>query len=148
MGFAHRLACLALLCCAATLSAQPARPPDDGTLVRRIDAYLAPFAARELSGTLLVARGGRVLLERSFGRASHEHGVPFTPATPTNVASITKPFTLIIAMQLVDAGRLAVTDTVARWLPEYVHGRRMTVEQLMSHTAGVPHRLLADDAQE
>lgn len=149
MGLVHRLASLALLCCAAsTLSAQSARRPDDRTLVRRIDAYLAPLAAHELSGTLLVARGDRVLLERSFGMASHEHGVPFTPATPTNVASITKPFTVIIAMQLVDAGRLALADTVARWLPEYAHGRRMTVEQLMNHTAGVPHRLLAEDAQE
>ena len=38
-------------------------------------------------------------------------------------------------------------DTVARWLPEYVHGKRMTVMQLMNHAAGVPHRLLTDDAQ-
>src|ERR1044071_2228528 len=109
MRFARRLAFLAPLCCAVALSAQSAPRLDDRTLVRRIDAYLAPLAAHELSGTLLVARGERVLLERSFGMASHEHGVPFTPATPTNVASITKPFTLIVAMQLVDAGRLALT---------------------------------------
>jgi CubicO group peptidase (beta-lactamase class C family) len=51
-------------------------------------------------------------------------------------------------MQLVDAKRLALSDTVARWLPEYVHRKRMTVSQLMNHQAGVPHRLLADDAQE
>ena len=144
-----RLACLAPLFCATALSAQTAvHRPDDATLVRRIEAYVAPLAAHELSGTLLVARGDRVLMERSFGMASYEHGVAFTPATPANVASITKPFTIIIAMQLVDAGKLALTDTVARWLPEYVHGKRMTVEQLMSHTAGVPHRLLAEDAQE
>ena len=142
----RRFACLALLC-STTLSAQAGGRPDDGTIVRRIEAYLAPLAAHELSGTLLVARGDRVLLERSFGYASHELQVPFTAATPTNVASITKPLTIIIASRLVDAGRLALTDTVARWLPEYVHGRRMTVEQLMNHSAGVPHRLLAEDAQ-
>jgi CubicO group peptidase (beta-lactamase class C family) len=146
MVFVRRLVCFALVC-ATSLSAQSGRR-DDATLLRRIDAYLAPLAAHELSGTLLVARGDRVLLERSFGFASHELQVPFTATTPTNVASITKPLTVIIASRLVDAGRLALTDTVARWLPEYVHGRRMTVEQLMSHTAGVPHRLLAEDAQE
>ena len=128
-------------------AAQPSRP-SDAAVVRRIGAYLAPLAAHELSGTLLVARGDRVLLERSFGYASHELGVPFTPATPTNVASITKPLTILIASQLVDAKRLSFTDTVARWLPEYVYGPRMTVTQLMNHQAGVPHRLLADDAQE
>src|SRR5215218_9269041 len=146
MVLVRRLACLALLC-STTLSAQAGGRPDDGTLVRRIEAYVGPLAAHELSGTLLVARGDRVLLERSFGFASHELQVPFTATTPTNVASITKPLTIIIASRLVEANRLALTDTVARWLPEYVHGRRMTVEQLMSHTAGVPHRLLAEDAQ-
>ncbi|MFL5606905.1 MAG: serine hydrolase domain-containing protein [Gemmatimonadaceae bacterium] len=127
---------------------QSALRPDDATLARRIEAYVAPLAAHELSGTLLVARGNRVVFEHSYGFANHELGVPFTPTTPTNVASITKPLTVIIAMQLVDAKRLSVTDTVARWLPEYVHGKRMTVVQLMNHQAGVPHRLLADDAQE
>ena len=121
---------------------------DDATLVRRIDAYVAPFAEHELSGTLLVARGGRVLVERSFGFANHELGVPFTPTTPTNIASITKPLTIIVATRLLNEKRFSLSDTVARWLPEYVHGKRMTVEQLMNHTAGVPHRLLAEDAQE
>ena len=128
--------------------AQSASRVDDATLIRRIDAYVAPFAAHELSGTLLVARGGRVLVERSFGFANHELRVPFAPMTPTNVASITKPLTIIIASRLVDEKRLSLGDTVARWLPEYVHGKRMTMNQLMNHTAGVPHRLLAEDAQE
>jgi CubicO group peptidase (beta-lactamase class C family) len=127
---------------------QSAARVDDATLRRRIEAYVAPFAAHELSGTLLVARGGRVIVERSFGFANHELRAPFAPTTPTNVASITKPFTLIIVSRLLEEKKLALADTVARWLPEYVHGKRMTVAQLMNHTAGVPHRLLADDAQE
>lgn len=138
----------ALSATSATGFAQTAARLDDATLVRRIEAYVAPFAARELSGTLLVARGGRVLVERSFGFANHELRVPFTPTTPTNVASITKPLTIIVASRLLGENRFALGDTVARWLPEYVHGKRMTVEQLMNHTAGVPHRLLAEDAQE
>jgi CubicO group peptidase (beta-lactamase class C family) len=145
---------IAIACIAARFlislpaSAQTTPQVDDATLVRRIEAYVAPLAAHELSGTLLVARGDRVLVERSFGFANHELRVPFTPTTPTNVASITKPLTVIIAMRLLNEKRFSLTDTVARWLPEYVHGKRMTVEQLMNHTAGVPHRLLAEDAQE
>jgi len=144
-----------IIACTAALSAtsgtglaQTATRVDDATLRRRIDAYVAPFAEHELSGTLLVARGGRVIVERSFGFSNHELRVPFTPMTPTNVASITKPLTIIVAMRLLDEKRLSLADTVARWLPEYVHAKRMTVEQLMNHTAGVPHRLLAEDAQE
>ena len=138
----------ALSAISATGFAQTPARIDDATLRRRIDAYVAPFAARELSGTLLVARGGRVIVERSFGFANHELRAPFTPATPTNVASMTKPLTIIIASRLLAEKRLSLGDTVARWLPEYAHGKRMTVEQLMNHTAGVPHLLLAEDAQE
>jgi len=122
--------------------------PSDADLVRRIETYVAPLAAHELSGTLLVARGDRVLVEKSFGYASYELRVPFTPTTPTNVASITKPMTIIIASRLAEARKLSVNDTVSKWLPEYVHGSRMTVTQLLNHRAGVPHRLLPDDQQE
>jgi CubicO group peptidase (beta-lactamase class C family) len=148
MSTARRLYAVGSVCISPLFASAGAQSrPDDAEAVRRIEAYVAPLAA-DLSGTLLVARGDRVLVERSFGFASHELRVPFTPATPTNVASITKPLTIIIAVKLIEAGKLAATDTVAKWLPEYVHGKRMTIDQLLNHRAGVPHRLVADDAQE
>jgi CubicO group peptidase (beta-lactamase class C family) len=126
----------------------PARTPiPNNELVRKIEAYIAPFATRELSGTLLVARGDRLLMERSFGFAHHELQVPFTPTTPSNIASITKALTIIVATRLAELGKLALTDTVARWLPEYVHGARMTVAQLLDHSAGVAHRLVPESSQ-
>jgi CubicO group peptidase (beta-lactamase class C family) len=129
-------------------SPQAKRPPlSDGEVVRRVNAYVAPLANHELSGTLLVARGNRILLERSFGLANYELGVRFTPTTPTNVASITKPLTDIIAARLSDEKRFTWGDTVSRWLPNYVYGSKMTVTQLINHRAGVPHRLLPDSEQ-
>lgn len=137
-----------LICLPPLLAgAQTVQRPSDEELVRRVESYLAPLASHELSGTLLVARGDRVLMERSFGFADYELGVRFTPTTPTNVASITKPFTIIITSQLVEARRLSLNDTVSKWVPEYIYGKRMTVTQLLNHRAGVPHRLIPDDAQ-
>lgn len=127
--------------------AQALQRPSDQELTRRVEAYIAPLAAHELSGTLLVARGNRVLVERSFGFANYEQGVRFTPTTPTNVASITKPLTIIITSQLAEAHRLSVDDTVSKWVPEYIYGKKMTVSQLLRHRAGVPHRLIPDEAQ-
>lgn len=119
----------------------------DAEIVRRVNAYVAPLADHELSGTLLIARGSRVLIERSFGFANYELGVRFTPTTPTNVASITKPLTDIIAARLSDEKKLSWGDTVSKWLPNYVYGSRMTVTQLINHRAGVPHRVLPDSEQ-
>ena len=118
----------------------------DAALAAAIQAYLTPAAA-QLSGNLLVARGDRVVFERSYGMASHELRVPFNAATPTAVASITKPLTVLVATRLVNEGRLSLDDTVSRWLPEFLHGHRMTVRQLIGHRAGIPHRLLPDEAQ-
>ena len=131
----------------SVLSAQSSNRADDASLTRSIEAYVAPLAAHELSGTLLVARGKHVLVEKSFGMANYELSVPFTTSTPTNVASITKPLTAIIASRLAEAHRLSVTDTVSRWVPEYVYGSRMTITQLLNHRAGVPHRLLPENEQ-
>ena len=129
-------------------TAQTKRPRlSDAEIVRRVSAYVAPLANNELSGTLLVARGNRILLERSFGFANYELGVRFTPTTPTNIASITKPLTVIIAARLSDEKKLSWSDTVSKWLPNYVYGSKMTVTQLINHQAGVPHRVLADSEQ-
>ncbi|HEV7389555.1 MAG TPA: serine hydrolase domain-containing protein [Gemmatimonadaceae bacterium] len=126
---------------------QTTRHISDAEVVRRVNAYIAPFAGRELSGTLLVARGNRVLIERPFGFSSYELGVQFTTTTPTNIASITKPLTDIIAARMQEEGLLSWRDTVAKWLPNYIYGSKMTVEQLINHRAGVAHRLLPESQQ-
>ena len=118
----------------------------DAEIVRRVNAYVAPLT-KDLSGTLLVARGSRILIERAYGLANYELGVRFTTTTPTNIASITKPLTVIIAARLSDEKKLSWRDTVSKWLPNYVYGSKMTVKQLIDHRAGVPHRLLPESEE-
>ncbi len=112
---------ISCLCLAPAIAWAQVSRPGNAELNRRIAAYVAPLAAHELSGTVLVARGSHVIYERSFGFANHELGVPFTPTTPSNVASVTKPMTIIIAARLAEAKKLSVDDTVSKWLPEYVY---------------------------
>jgi CubicO group peptidase (beta-lactamase class C family) len=116
-----------------------------GGLAERIDAYVEPFLADEhLSGQLLVAREGAVLYERSFGMANFELGVPVTSETRFNVASISKPMTGMLALQLVQSGKLAASDPLSKWIPDFPRGDEITLEMLMRHTAGIPHRLTSE----
>jgi CubicO group peptidase (beta-lactamase class C family) len=111
-------------------------------LARRIDAYVQPYLDDgHLSGSLLVARGGTILYERSFGMANRELGVPNTAETRFCVASITKPMTVVIAVQLLNEGRLAARDSIAKWFPHFPMGDRITVEDLLQHRSGIPHRV-------
>ena len=114
-------------------------------LNRRIDAYLAPLATSgDLSGTVLVARGDTVLYERAFGKLRVGESATNTPETPFAVASITKPMTMIIAATLIDQGRLAASDPLSKWIPDFPRGDRITVEHLMRHRSGIPHRVTTE----
>lgn len=140
---------LALLALATPLAATDAAaepgPPAPPELGRRIDAWVRPLDdAGQLSGTLLVAREGTVVYERSFGAASQDLSVPNDPATRFNVASVTKPLTAILAIRLIEEGKLAQDDPLSRWLPAFPRGDEITIGQLLSHRAGIPHRVTTD----
>lgn len=114
-------------------------------LARRIDAYVRPFEeAGEISGTLLVARDGSVVYEKSFGMANYELGVPNTSATRYCVASISKPMTQIIAIRLLEQRKLALSDKLSKWFPDFPRAGEITVEHLFRHRAGIPHRVTTE----
>ncbi len=120
------------------------KPPEPAReeLARRIDAYTASFdRIGHLSGSLLVARGDEVIYERSFGWANAELRVPNGPDTRFNVASITKPMTSIVMIQLAVAGKLALADPLSKWIPDFPRGSTITIEHLARHRAGIPHRV-------
>src|SRR5262245_29679445 len=95
---------------------------------RAIDAYVAPMLNRgHLSGQLLVLRGGRVIVERSWGKANAELGVAVTPETRFNIASVTKPMTGVVAVQMIEEGRIGAEDSIARWIPNFPKGDSIRV---------------------
>ncbi|HET6700633.1 MAG TPA: serine hydrolase domain-containing protein [Gemmatimonadaceae bacterium] len=140
-----RLHALALAPLLVAQSAAAQAPPSRMELERRIDAYLAPLATSgDLSGTVLVARGDSVIYERAFGKLRFGEAAPNTPETPFAVASLTKPLTVIIAAALIDQGRLALGDPLSKWIPDFPQGDRITVEHLLRHRSGIPHRVTAE----
>ena len=134
---------LALTCVAALLF--PQSPTD---LAKEIDAFVAPFvAADHLSGTLLVARGDDVVYEKSWGFANREHDVPIGPGTRFCIASVSKPITVALAIQLIQDGKLGVGDKLEKWVEGFPSGDAITVAHLLNHRAGIPHRVLSEEQQ-
>lgn len=134
-------ACVAL---AATLFVHPA-PAAPAGLGATLDAWAKPLLERNLlSGNLLVAARDSVILERSWGMADAARGIANAPDIPSNVASITKPMTVIMAIQLMEEEKLGYTDTLSKWIPDFPNGDRITIEHLLRHRAGIPHRVTTD----
>ncbi len=91
------------------------------------------------SGIVLIARRGKILLEKGWGLASRERGTPITPATKFNIASITKMFTAVAILQLVESGKLGFDDAVGKYLADYANkdvAAKVTIRHLLTHTGG------------
>jgi len=89
--------------------------------------------------SVAVVERGRVRSVRAYGWADLEHCVPATDSTLFGIGSISKHFTAVGALLLVQAGRLSLDDSITRWLPE---GRGVwdviTVRRILTHTSGIP----------
>jgi D-alanyl-D-alanine carboxypeptidase len=93
----------------------------------------------QFSGAVLVARHGKVLLEKASGRANRRDGTPNTPETKFRLGSMNKMFTAVATLQLVEAGKLALDDPIGKHLRDYPNKKlasRVTVRHLLTHTGG------------
>jgi D-alanyl-D-alanine carboxypeptidase len=105
-----------------------------------LSAHAAELARKDqFSGAVLVARHGRVLLEKAWGLANRETGARNAPATKFRLGSMNKMFTAVATLQLVEAGKLALDDPIGKHLPDYPNERvasKVTVRHLLTHTGG------------
>ncbi len=127
---------LALGWSAAGLQAQSPSVP--GTLAAEIDRLVAPYVARlDFMGVVGFQRAGTDATVLPYGMANVELRVPHTSESIFLIGSLSKQFTAAAVLLLEEDGLLSTADPVARHLPDFPHGRRITLEQLLTHTAGV-----------
>jgi CubicO group peptidase (beta-lactamase class C family) len=85
-----------------------------------------------------VARHGELVLERAYGMADLEHGIPNAPGTIFEGGSVSKQFTSAAVVLLVLDGVLSLEDDVRKWVPELPdYGHTITLHHLMTHTSGL-----------
>ena len=97
-------------------------------------------SAGTFMGTVLVARDGAVVLDKAYGMANLELEVPNTTATKFRLGSITKQFTAASILLLEERGKLKIDDKVKAYLPDApMAWDRITVFNLLTHTAGIPN---------
>jgi len=111
-----------------------------------LDQYFRTLEAdTKFSGVVLITRGASVLYASAYGYASRAWNVRNTLAMRFDTASITKLFTAVATLQLIDRGLLAFDTSAVDFLelPGTAISRQVTVFHLLTHTSGI-----ADDADE
>ncbi len=123
----------------------PPTPLDLVNADTRVGTLVAPPAeAGLLSGVILIAHGRQVLIDRAYGFANWELRTPNARETRFGVGSITKAMTQIIVGVLAGERRIDPEAPVADYLRDLPSGQRggaPTIRHLVTHRAGVPHRL-------
>jgi CubicO group peptidase (beta-lactamase class C family) len=110
-----------------------------------------------LHGVTLVAENGKLLFAQSSGQANIAWGIPNDIDTKFRIYSMSKQFTALLIMQLVEAGKIDLKKSISTYLPYYRKdvGEKVTVHHLLTHTHGIeegyirlPSFLIMDPTQQ
>jgi CubicO group peptidase (beta-lactamase class C family) len=123
--------------CAA--HAAPPAAAADHALAAQIDAAVAGhFKPDEPGATMVVVRDGKPVFRKAYGMADVAKKLPMEPSMAMRIGSVTKQFTAVAILLLAEEGKLAVTDEITKFFPDYpTQGRKITVEHLLTHTSGI-----------
>jgi CubicO group peptidase (beta-lactamase class C family) len=108
----------------------------------KIDALVQQYVAnKQFNGSVLVAEKGQVIFRKGYGMANMEWNIPNAPDTKFRLGSITKQFTAMLIMQLVEKSKLKLAGKVTEYLPDYpkATGDKITIHHLLTHTSGIPN---------
>jgi D-alanyl-D-alanine carboxypeptidase len=106
-------------------------------LSETIDSYVSERP--DLSGAVLLSRGGNIVVAKAFGMADREMGTPATLDTRFRIGSMNKMFTAVAVLRLVEEGVIdldAPMDTYLKQYPNANVGSKVTVRHLLTHTGG------------
>jgi D-alanyl-D-alanine carboxypeptidase len=130
----------------ALFTAGNAQTPDKA----KLDQFFDRLAEKNKAmGSLTLARDGKVIYSRAIGY-SQINGAEKRPLTAANrfrIGSITKMFTAAIILRLTEEGKLKLTDTLDKFLPQVPNSKKITIMQILSHRSGIPNIKREQNAQ-
>lgn len=95
------------------------------------------YPANGPGAAVLVAKNGKTLYRKAFGKANLELDVPMKPENVMELGSITKQFTAVSILKLMEEGKLSLEDPLSRFIPDYPRGEEIKIHHLLNHTSGI-----------
>jgi CubicO group peptidase (beta-lactamase class C family) len=117
------------------------------SLTSRLDAFFTnEVKAKVFSGSVLITKGGSVLLRKGYSMADWRHQLPNTPTTKFHIGSLTKAFTAMAILILQERGKLHVPDRICLYVSACPFPwQPITIQQLLTHTSGMTNDLSPTD---
>lgn len=105
-----------------------------------IDQFLTDeYPKNEPGAVVLISKGDKILFQKAYGLASLAPKRKLKTDMVFRIASMTKQFTSAAVLQLVEQGKVSLTDTIQQYVPYYpVKQYPITIHHLLSQTSGIP----------
>lgn len=113
----------------------------NGEKAKKVDALISKYYEKGIfNGSVLVAENKDVIFKKGYGYANMEWDIKNTSDTKFRLGSITKQFTSMLIMQLVEKNRIKLDGNLSEYLSYYREdtGNKITIHHLLTHTSGVP----------
>jgi CubicO group peptidase (beta-lactamase class C family) len=108
----------------------------------KLDDFFDRLAEKNKAmGSLVIAKDGDVLYTRAIGysQINEAEKKPLTAANRFRIASISKMYTAVMILQLVEEGKLKLTDTLDKFFPQVPNAQEITIGQILAHRSGIPN---------
>lgn len=117
------------------IESAPTQPDLAAALQELVDAQVQE---QEILGMAMAARAvDGTVIGAGSGVADPAGEIAWSVDTQSAIASVTKSFTAVVIMQLIEEGKLSLDETIDTWFPEQPNGDKITVRMLLSHTSGL-----------
>ena len=106
----------------------------------KIDQLLTEkFKTTKTGAAVLISQHGKPVYRKAFGLANLELNVKMNPANVFEIGSMTKQFTAVSILMLLEQGKLDLQDDITKYIPDYpTKGHKITIHQLLCHSSGIP----------
>ncbi|OED35835.1 serine hydrolase, partial [Flavobacteriaceae bacterium (ex Bugula neritina AB1)] len=96
------------------------------------------YTADEPGVSILVAKQGKTIFRKAYGKANLELDIPMKPENVFELASISKQFTAVAILMLEEQGKLSLEDNITKYIPDYpTNNKVITIHHLLNHTSGI-----------
>jgi CubicO group peptidase (beta-lactamase class C family) len=104
----------------------------------RLDSFMqAEVRVNHFNGNVLIAKSGKIIYQKPFGYRNYNTKEPLINNSIFELASITKQFTAMAILQLMEKGKLTLADTLRHYFPELPYNN-ISIQHLLTHTSGLP----------
>ena len=104
----------------------------------KLDSMLTIYTnCNKFNGSVLVAKGGKILLEKGYGYKNVAGKTINDAGTIFQVGSITKEFTAAVVLKLLVQKKLSLEDNISKYFPGFPGGDSITIKNLLTHTSGI-----------